>query len=164
MKTALLTIAVLLLLLFQFAQVATLGEMKKHAEQDRAARAQHKDVAQVRGILDLVDRMSVVAKDRSQSGVAAVLRAREVGKALPQDEAVKYYADMLPDVKDEAVRRAIRFELVELYLRDPKPDRAKAMEQLRLVMTEAPGDTYTSGSGPNGPTTAPSLSADGSPK
>ena len=161
MKTTLVTLAVLLVLLFQFAQVATLGEMKKHAEIDRAARAGHKDAEQLRGYLDLVDRYSVVAKDRSQSGVAAVLYAREVGKSLPPDEAVAYYTGMLPDVKDDAVRRAIRFELVELYLHGPKPDRAKAMDQLRMVITEMPADNSAAGSGP---TTAPSLSVDGSPK
>jgi len=158
MKTTLVTIAVLLLLLFQFAQVATLGEMKKHAEQDRAALAKHKEADQLRGYLDLVDRFSVVAKDRSQSGVAAVLYAHEVGKQLPPGEEVEYYTTLLPDVKDDAVRRAIRFRLVDLYLRDPKPDRAKALEQLRLVMTEMPAAAA------NGPTTAPSLSADGSPR
>jgi len=158
MKTTLLTIAVLLLLLFQFAQVATLGEMKKHADQDRAARAGHKDVEQLRGYLDLVDRYSVVAKDRSQSGVAAVLYAHEVGKQLPPGEEVEYYTTLLPEVKDDAVRRAIRFQLVELYLHEPNPDRAKAMEQLRLVITEMPAANA------NGPTTAPSLAADGSPK
>jgi hypothetical protein len=158
MKTTLVTIAVLLLLLFQFAQVAALGEMKKRADQDRTDLARHKDADQLRGYLDLVDRFSVVAKDRSQSGVAAVLYAHEVGKTLPPDEQVAYYTNLLPEVKDDAVRRSIRFKLVDLYLHDPKPDRAKAMEQLRLVITEMPAASA------NGPTTAPSLAADGSPR
>lgn len=142
MKATLVTLAVLLVLFFQLVQI---GETKKLQEQQQKESASsHKDIQQLRTYLELIESYSTVAQDPSRSGVAAALLVHHINKPLPPEQAIAYYEELLPSVKDDAVRRTIRFNLVELYTRQKKHD--KALEQLRMVMTSE-----------GAPTTRPSM-------
>jgi hypothetical protein len=94
----------------------------------------------LRGYLDLVDRFSRMSHDPSASGIAAVLSANDI---LRQQggihEAINYFTKILPEVKDEAVQRTIRIELVDLYKQSGEID--KAIEQLNILMTSSSSPT-----------------------
>jgi len=85
--------------------------------------------------LYLVDHVSRLADNPTASGIAAALRAGDVLKEHPQD-AIEYYNRVLPDVKNDSVRRAIRIQLADLYQKTNQQD--KALEQLRELMVSAP--------------------------
>ena len=85
--------------------------------------------------LYLVDHVARLADNPTASGIAAALRAGDVLKEHPQD-AIEYYNRVLPDVKNDSVRRAIRIQLADLYQKTNQQD--KALEQLRELMVSAP--------------------------
>lgn len=85
--------------------------------------------------LYLVDHMARLADNPTASGIAAVMRAGDVFKEHPQD-AIEYFNKVLPDVKNDSVRRAIRIQLADLYQKTNQQD--KALEQLRELMVFAP--------------------------
>lgn len=85
--------------------------------------------------LYLVDHMARLADNPTASGIAAVLRTGDVFKEHPQD-AIEYFNKILPDVKNDSVRRAIRIQLADLYQKTNQQD--KALEQLRELMVFAP--------------------------
>jgi hypothetical protein len=90
----------------------------------------------LRGYIDLVDHFTQLARDSTASGVAAVISANDMLRRQGPQVAIDYFNKMLPDVKDEAVQRAIRLQLIDLYKQTGQTD--KAMEQLNTLMT-APG-------------------------
>ena len=158
MKKVLVTLVVILFLFLQLAQVGLLGDMKRMREKEsRSADEARAEIEELRGYLDLVERYTKVSRDDTQSAVAAILYAHEINKDRTPEAAIDYYTKLLPEVRDPAARRAIRFELVELYLRGPKPDAGKALEQLREVIVANPGNPGEAGAGERGgAATAPS--------
>lgn len=136
MKTTMLAIALFLVIFFEFVHVLQLGELVKRSAAQSGANATSADLAMLREYLDTVRQYSDISRDPSRSGAAAVLYSHQLFKGHP-DEAEAYYEKVLAHVHDESVERAIRFEMVELYTHGPHPDRAKAMEQLRILMTSS---------------------------
>jgi hypothetical protein len=126
MKNTVMVILIVLVGLLGAALAKTSSKLKAVTSNTQAE--------QIRGYLDIVERYSTIAKDPSQSGVAAVLYTKEIFKTTPAETAINYFDDVLPQVTDPAVQRAIRLELVELYLHGTKPNRQKAMDQLRMLM------------------------------
>jgi len=92
----------------------------------------------MRGYLEVIDRFSAIAQDPASSGVAAVLSAGEIFRNRTPEEAINFYTKLLPETKNEAVQRAIRIQLAELYRNTNQQD--KALEQLRTLITSAPAE------------------------
>lgn len=92
-----------------------------------------------RGYLDLVRQMTELAEDPSAAGVSAVLTASDILKARSNNDAIAFFADILPQVKDETVRRAIHLQLVDLYKNSNQHD--KALVELKgLIVTPGGGE------------------------
>ena len=130
MKNVVIVIMGLLLLVL----AAAVG--KAHEQLKRLAGGPQ--VEQLRGYLEIVDHYTQITKDPSRSGAAAVIYSKELFKNSPPETAIVFFNEVLPQISDAAVQRAIRVELVELYLRGNKPDRQKAMDQLRILMGATP--------------------------
>jgi hypothetical protein len=90
----------------------------------------------LRGYIELVDHFAAMSRDATTAGVAAVISANDLLRRQGPQVAIDYFNKTLPDVKDEAVQRAIRLQLIDLYKASGQTD--KAMEQLNTLMT-APG-------------------------
>lgn len=93
-------------------------------------------VSLFRDYLDLIDEFASVSKDQSSSGVAAVVYAEDVLKAKRPQDAIDWFNQVLPEIKDPVVQRAVRLRLAELYRTTNQPD--KALEQLRVLITAPP--------------------------
>jgi len=89
----------------------------------------------LRGYLDAVDGYAHIARDPSNAGIAAVVSTADLLRGRGADAGIDYFTKLLPEVKDAAVQRAIRVQLVELYKQANKPE--QALEQLRTLMTGA---------------------------
>ena len=87
----------------------------------------------LRGYLDVVDRYSKISSDPTTAGIAAVVAAAEVLKPRGPEAIADYFTKLLPDVKNEAVARAIRSQLAEQYKNSGQQD--KSLEQLRVLIT-----------------------------
>lgn len=96
-------------------------------------------VSLFRDYLDLIDEFASVSKDQSSSGVAAVVYAEDVLKAKKPQDAIDWFNQVLPEIKDPVVQRAVRLRLAELYRTTNQPD--KALEQLRVLITAPPPTT-----------------------
>ena len=94
-------------------------------------------VEMLRGYLDVVDHFTKLAHDPTAAGVAAVLAANDLLRPRGTDVAIDYFNKTLPNVKDEAVQRAIRIQLIDLYKQAGQQD--KAIEQLDILMTGSKG-------------------------
>ena len=92
----------------------------------------------MRGYLEVIDRFSAIAQDPASSGIAAVLSAGEIFRSRGPEEAINFYTKLLPETKNEAVQRAIRIQLAELYKNTNQQE--KALEQLRTLITSAPAE------------------------
>jgi hypothetical protein len=90
----------------------------------------------MRGYIDLVERFSRLSRDPTTAGVAAVIAAGDLLKAQGPDAGVEYFTKALETAKNEAVRRAIRIQLVELYKQSGQHD--KALEHLTDLINGAP--------------------------
>lgn len=99
-----------------------------------AARAQ---TEMMRSWLETVERYSNLAHDPSATAVAAVVTAGDLLRQRGPEAAIEYFNGLLPEVRNDAVRRAIRLQLVELYKASGQAD--KALDQLRTLITTAPG-------------------------
>ena len=108
-------------------------------------------IESMRNFLEVVERLTGMARDPAASGVAAAITANEVLRARSPDEAIKYFVQILPEVKNEAVQRSVRLLLVDLYRGTNQTD--KAMEQLRYLMVTAPPESF--GPAPSGAPVAP---------
>jgi hypothetical protein len=90
----------------------------------------------MRGYIDLVDRIARLSRDPTTAGVAAVISAADILKARGADAGIEYFTKMLETAKSDAVKRAIRIQLIELYKQSGQQD--KAMEQLTELINAAP--------------------------
>ncbi|WP_428936876.1 tetratricopeptide repeat protein [Fontivita pretiosa] len=90
----------------------------------------------LRNYIDVVDRFARLARDPGAAGVAAVVSATDILRARGTDAAIEHFNKVLPDVKNGAVQRAIRIQLVDLYKQAGQAD--KALEQLDALMKDAP--------------------------
>ena len=87
----------------------------------------------MRGYLELVTRYTELSRDPTMAGVSAIVTAGDLLRAQGNDKAIAYFEKLVPDIKDEAVNRAARFQLIELYKLAGQND--KALEQLRIIAT-----------------------------
>ena len=110
-----------------------------HAQEDRLRSPESiQFIEAMRGYLEVIDRFSAIAQDPASSGIAAVLSAGEIFRNRSPEEAINFYTKLLPETKNEAVQRAIRIQLAELYKNTNQQD--KALEQLRTLITSAPAE------------------------
>jgi hypothetical protein len=93
----------------------------------------------VHGYLGLVNQFNDLAQDPAASGIAAVLGANEILKPRGADAVIEYFTKLLPEVKNEAVQRAIRIQLVEAYKNSNQHD--KALNELQTLITATPAKT-----------------------
>jgi Tfp pilus assembly protein PilF len=84
--------------------------------------------------VDLVEGYTALAKDPTAAGVAASLGAKELLEQRPPEQAIAYFEQLLPEVRDDSVRRSVRVQLAELYKKTGQNE--KALEQYRILMTE----------------------------
>jgi thioredoxin-like negative regulator of GroEL len=114
--------------------------------------------------LYVIDHVARVSENPTNAGIAGVLGASDLMKNKPQD-AIDYFTKLLPEVKNEAVRRAIRLQLADLYKKTDQPD--KSLEQLKELIIAAPGTTSRSArtappeDGTSGRTTGPARTPSG---
>jgi hypothetical protein len=92
-------------------------------------------VEQMRSYVELVERYTSMSRDPAAAGVAAVVSASDVLRQRGPQEAIDYFNRILPSVRNEAVSRAIRIQLVDLYKSSNQP--ARALELLEKMMVEA---------------------------
>jgi hypothetical protein len=102
----------------------------------------------MRGYIEVVDRFTRLSRDPAASGVAAVIAASDMLRARGADAAIDYFNKTLPQVKNEAVQRAIRLQLIDLYKASGQQD--KALEQMTQLMTSAPAGATPQPIGPEG--------------
>ena len=86
----------------------------------------------MRQYLDLVDKYTELAKDPSAAGVSAVVTLAELAKQQGPSVAIDKLNALLPEAKDEAVKRAIRLQLIDLYKASGQVD--KAIEQAETLI------------------------------
>lgn len=89
-----------------------------------------------RGYMELVRGYSDLSRDPSAAGVAAVITANDLLKPRGADAAIEYFDKLLPTVKDPAITRAIRLQLVDLYRSSNRAD--EALKQLESLITAEP--------------------------
>jgi hypothetical protein len=111
-------------------------EMIRLYMQQQRPSPQAMQVDAMRSYLDVFDRYSRLSRDPASSGIAAVVTAGEVLRARGADAGINYFTKVLPEVKNDAVQRAIRLQLIELYKMSGQQD--KALEQLQQLMVSAP--------------------------
>jgi hypothetical protein len=100
----------------------------------------------LRGYMDLVQQFTALSRDPTTAGIAAVSSANDLLHRDSPQAAIDFFNKTLPQVKDQAVMRAIRIKLVDLYKETGQTD--KAMEQLNILILGAAGG---SASGPSAP-------------
>lgn len=87
--------------------------------------------------LDLMQKFTRLAQDPAAAGIAGVFGSKDLlGSDTDPSKAIAFFTSVLPEVKNEAVQRAIRIELIDLYKKSGQQD--KALEQLRILITSAP--------------------------
>lgn len=78
-----------------------------------------------------------LSRDSTASGIASVLTAADLLKPRGNAATIEYFNALLPNVKDPAIDRAIRLQLVDLYRASKQPDEAlKHLE--KLITVDAP--------------------------
>lgn len=90
----------------------------------------------MRGYLDLVDRYSRLSRDPTAAAVAAVVQTADVLRPRGAQAVIDHFEKLLPEVKNEAVARAIRLQLVDLYRQTQQGE--KALDQLSQLIKGAP--------------------------
>ena len=93
----------------------------------------------IHGYLGIIDQLNQMVQDPTASGIAAVLGATEILKPRGSEAMITYFTKILPEVKNEAVQRAIRIQLVEAY--KTSGDHDKALAELQTLMTGTPAKT-----------------------
>jgi len=93
-------------------------------------------VERMRNWLDVVDRYVRMARNPVDAAIAAVITANDLLRPRGADVAIDYFTKLLPEVKNDAVQRAIRLQLIELYKAAGQQD--KALEQLQSLITSVP--------------------------
>ena len=81
--------------------------------------------------LDLMQKFTRLAEDPAAAGIAGVFASKDLfgGDGDPA-KAIEFFNGVLPEVKNEAVQRAVRIQLIDLYKKSGQRD--KALEQLRI--------------------------------
>jgi hypothetical protein len=91
---------------------------------------------QLRSYIDVVDRFARMTRDPAAAGVAAVVSTSDILRQRGPEAAIEYFNKTLPEVKNEAVQRAIRIQMIDLYKQSGQSD--KALEQLDILIKSAP--------------------------
>ncbi len=101
----------------------------------QAAKIQYLDMMQ--RYLTLMQSVTKLAEDPTAAALAATFASKEliVGEG-GEAKAIEFYEKILPEAKNEAVQRAIRMMLADLYARTGQ--KTKAMEQFRILIVTAP--------------------------
>jgi len=74
-----------------------------------------------------------LTEDPAAAAVAGVFTSKDLlGGDSDPSKAIEFYNSVLPEVKNEAVQRAIRLQLVDAYQKSGQRD--KALEQLRILV------------------------------
>lgn len=89
-----------------------------------------------RGYMMLVAGYIELSKDSTAAGVASVLTAADVLRPRGNAAAIEYFNKLLPTVKDPAIDRAIRLQLVDLYRATNQSD--EALKHLEMLITSEP--------------------------
>lgn len=89
-----------------------------------------------RAYLDLVDRFTRLSHDPETAAVAAVIMANELMRPKGAEATIAYFTKIMPDAKSDAVRRAIRLHLIDLYRASGQAD--KALAEVEQLIKEAP--------------------------
>ena len=87
------------------------------------------------GMMEVVDRLTQVAKDETASAIFAVMQVTEL---MEPEEAADFLTEVLGSVKDAAVQRVIRFQLAELAAELDQPEAAR--EHLTRIIINKPGE------------------------
>ena len=103
------------------------------------AMARNERFEQMRNYLGVVGAFSQQSRDASQAGIAAVIAAGDILKPRGADAGIEYFTKLLPEVKNPAVRRAVRVQLADLYKAAGKQD--QALEQLRELIVAEPTES-----------------------
>ena len=127
---------VLLVILLAVCLAVLVAIAKERRESARRAQAPGAQIETMRGLVEVVERSSRIAKDPTDSGVTAVLVAGQLLKHRSHADAIDYWNKALAETRNDAVARAIRGQLVDLYKQTGQTD--AALEQLRTLMTSAP--------------------------
>jgi hypothetical protein len=90
----------------------------------------------VQGWWNAVDQYSLLTTDPTNMAVAAVLQASEMLKPRGAEAQIEYFGQLLPQVKNETVRRAIRLQLIDAY--KLANNQEKALDELQTLITGAP--------------------------
>lgn len=110
---------------------AASGQLAKPQETPAGAEQITQFIDVMEKYLYVVDHLTRMSENPTAVGVAAALQANDILKSRPQ-EAIDYFNKLLPEVKNEAVKRAIRLQLADLYKNSNQND--KALDQLRELM------------------------------
>ena len=86
-------------------------------------------------LLELVLTYEEIASDAGTAGVAAVMAVEE--HVQEASEAATLFEEMLPQVTNPTVERAIRLKLVDVYGEMDQPE--KSIEQLKLLIKGSGG-------------------------
>lgn len=89
-----------------------------------------------RAYLELVERFSKLSHDPETAAIAAVFSANELMRPKGDEAAIAYFNKLLPETKNEAVKRAIRLHLIDLYRAAHQPD--KALAEVEQLIKDAP--------------------------
>jgi hypothetical protein len=113
------------------------GERRPDGHFERRVELRPGTFDQMRGYLDLVERYQKVAADPTAAAVAAVVQTADILRPRGPQAVIDHFEKLLPEVKNEAVARAIRLQLIDQYRQTQQPD--KAVEQLSSLIRAAPG-------------------------
>ena len=118
--------------------VVLAGFAGRTSERLRRASGPSGEMEQLKGYLELIERYSQITRDSTKTGAAAVIYSKELFKGAAPGVASAFYTELLTQTQDVAIQRAIRMELVDIYLHSAKPDKEKAMEQLKVLLIAGP--------------------------
>jgi hypothetical protein len=80
-----------------------------------------------------------IALDPASSGISAVNSAADMFKNQDPQQGIAFFEALMPSTRNYAVLRMIRFQLIELYLRDHRQD--MALQQLKELIISTPPTT-----------------------
>jgi hypothetical protein len=102
------------------------------------------EIQRFQSYIAMVTQYGKLAADPEATGVAAVVSAGDILRKSGPQAAIDFFTKTLPDVKFDAVKRAIRLQLVDLYKANNQQD--KALEQLQVLITADNTATASPGS------------------